>query len=63
MHGFCYRCALFQEVEIDEFYTCQFVGSGELVLVGGKRKSRTIWNEEEDDNLCLPGVIKVCIGA
>lgn len=48
-----------QETEIDEFYSCKFAPNGEVVFVGGKRKSRDIWNDDEDDNLCLPGEIKV----
>lgn len=48
-----------EEKEIEEFYCSQFIGNGKYVATCGKRKSRSTWSEEDQDNFCLPGKIKI----
>lgn len=47
------------EVDIDEFYTGAFSPDQNFIVVGGKRKDRKFWSEDDDDNRILPCTLKV----
>ncbi|KAI9296069.1 WD40 repeat-like protein [Neoconidiobolus thromboides FSU 785] len=48
-----------EETEIDEFYKGQFSPTQQYFVTGGKRKDRTIWSEQDNDNKIIDCYIKV----
>ena len=49
-----------QERHIDELFVVRFSPDGKTLFVGGKRKSRTRWDPQDEDNAILHCHIKVC---
>ena len=47
------------EAEIEELYRVLFSRDSTKVYTCGKLKSRTTWSEEDGDNFCIPGKIKI----
>lgn len=48
-----------KENEIEELYNVLFSKDYRKVFTCGKLKSRSVWSEEDGDNFCIPGKIKI----
>ena len=48
-----------EEKEIEEIYCVKFIDNDHKIITCGKLKSRTTWSEEDNDNFCIPGHIKI----
>ena len=46
------------EIQIDEFFVCEWTPDDSRLFVGGKLKNRHRWSDDDDDNSVLPCPIK-----